>query len=304
MKILVVGHRGQVGWELMRSLAPLGIVAGCDRAEVDIAAPDQLRALLDVHAADVVVNAAAYTAVDQAETDEATAHAINATAPGIMAEHCRDRGALFVHYSTEYVFAGAGDLPHVEETATAPLNAYGRTKLAGEHAVAAAGGAHLLFRTSWVYGVRGQNFMRTILRLAREKESLRVVADQIGAPTWSRAIAETTALALARIGALPGAQWADKAAALSGTYHLTGGGETSWHGFACAIVEEALRHPDLASNMKLRPEAIEPIPTSAYPLPAQRPANSRMSNAKLARVFGLALPDWRVSLTQCLEDMH
>ena len=224
-RILLTGRNGQVGWELERTLAPLGEVLAFDRKGFDLAEPDEICHSLRELKPDIIVNAAAYTAVDRAEAESDMAMAINATAPGIMAEEARRLGALLVHYSTDYVFDGAKSAPYTEEDATGPVNTYGRSKLAGERAIWESGCRHLIFRTSWVYGTRGGNFLRTILRLAAERDELRVVDDQIGAPTWCRMIAEASSLALARPD-VP-----------VGLYHLAGSGETSWFGFARAILK-------------------------------------------------------------------
>ncbi len=277
-KLLLIGSQGQVGRELQRCLAPLGELAVRDRTTLDLSNAAALRAAIRGERPDVVVNAAAYTAVDQAEQEPALALRINGEAPAVMAEEAKKLGALLVHYSTDYVFDGAKDGPYQEDDAPNPLSVYGRTKLAGEQAIGAAGCRHLIFRTSWVYGLYGKNFLRTMQRLGREREELRVVDDQIGAPTWSRMIAETTALAL-------------RQPAADGIYHLCCAGVTSWHGFAAAILA--------AQNWSGR---LSPIPASAYPLPARRPANSRLDNGKLQRLLGLALPDWRSALGLCLAD--
>jgi len=283
-KILLTARNGQVGWELQRTLAPLGEVVALDRTALDLAAPDAIRTVIREVKPQLIVNAAAYTAVDRAETEPDLAHAVNATAPGIMAEEAKRLGAALIHYSTDYVFDGAKDGAYVEEYPTNPLNVYGKTKLAGEQAIRASGAAHLILRTSWVYGARGKNFLLTMLRLAKEREELKIVADQIGAPTWSRHIAETTAQILAqRIG-----QWPE----LDGLYHFTAGGATSWHGFASAIVE--------LSGIAPSPRLI-PIPTTEYPLPATRPKNSLLANTSLAATFGLTMPDWSLSLRLCME---
>jgi len=279
-RLLVTGRNGQVGWELARTLAPLGEVIAFDRAGLDLADPDRLRAAVRDTRPDVIVNAAAYTAVDRAETETESALAINAVAPGILAEEAKRCGALLVHYSTDYVFDGSKKLPYAEGDAPSPINAYGRSKLAGEQAIQACGCRHLILRTSWVYGLRGNNFLRTMLRLAAERNELRVVDDQCGAPTWSRMIAQATALALAR-----------QDAPESGIYHLSAAGRTSWHGFAAAILAAQGWQGQLAA-----------IPTRDYPLPAARPANSSLANDKLAAAFGLKLPDWDRSLALCLAD--
>jgi len=275
-RILITGRNGQVGWELERTLAPLGDIVALDRAGLDLADPDRLRAVVGDVRPDIVVNAAAYTAVDKAETEAALATAINGTAPGILAEECKRSGALLVHYSTDYVFDGSKDGPYTEDDPTCPINVYGASKLAGEQAIQAVAGRHLILRTSWVYGLRGHNFLRTIRRLAAERAELRIVADQIGAPTWSRLIAETTAALLAR------------PAVAEGLFHLTAGGATSWHGFAAAIVAA-----------QGAATTVTPITTADYPLPARRPANSRLDCGKL-RGLGLAVVPWQEQLRLCL----
>lgn len=295
MRILVTGVTGQVGWELARSLMPLGEVAALDRTACDLARPETLAAVVEAVAPDLIVNAAAYTAVDRAEEEEALATTINGTAVGVLAQAARRRGALFIHYSTDYVFDGQGSGPFPEDAPVRPLNAYGRSKLAGELAVRESGAEALVLRTTWVYAARGKNFLRTMLRLAAEREELRVVADQIGAPTWARNIADATAqlipLALAerREGRFS-----------SAVLNLTGGGETSWHGFAAALIGEARRlRPDLA----LKAARVLPIATADYPLPAPRPANSRLDGRALARRYGLALPPWEQAMARCLEEV-
>ena len=287
-KILLFGKIGQVGWELRRTLAPMSQLICVDYPEVDFTQPDAIRTWIRETAPDIIVNAAAYTAVDKAEAETALALKINGEAPGVMAGEAKKLGALLVHYSTDYVFDGAKTTPYVETDALNPLSAYGRTKLAGDQAIQAAGCAHLIFRLCWVYGARGNNFLLTMQRLAREREKLRVVRDQIGCPTWSRMIAETTALALRQAGT------AENARAVSGVYHLCASGQTSWHGFARAIVELMP-----AEGKKCR--EVEAIASAEYPTPTKRPAYSVMSTAKLERVFGLQPPDWHDSLRQVLE---
>jgi dTDP-4-dehydrorhamnose reductase len=282
-KILITGRDGQVGWELQRTLAPLGETIALDRYALDLGNADTIRRVLREVSPDIIVNAAAYTAVDQAESEPAQALAINGIAPGVMAEEARRSGALLVHYSTDYVFDGSGDQPFNESSQTAPLNSYGRSKLAGEQAIQAVDGRYLILRTSWVYGLRGKNFLRTMLRLASEREELRVVADQIGAPTWSRMIAEATAAALAR------------PAPVEGLYHLTSSGETSWCGFTEALLE-------LTRSQRDREPRLTGIPASEYPLPAPRPANSRLSCDCLARDAGIRLPHWQEALALCLAE--
>jgi len=283
VKILLTGKNGQVGWELARALAPLGEVIAFDRAGLDLAVPDRIVSVVRSVRPDVLINAAAYTAVDRAESEPGAAHAINAAAVAVLAEEAKRAQTLLIHYSTDYVFDGTKDTPYVEEDRPNPLNAYGRSKLAGEQAIHDIGGAHLILRTSWVYSARGKNFLLTIRRLLQEKKELRVVSDQIGAPTCARGLAEATAELLRRQGA----------AALGdarGIYHATTSGSTSWHGFAREIAR--LERPD-------SPAPIVPIASSEYPTPARRPGNSRLSSEKLVRRFGVALPRWEVCLEAC-----
>ncbi len=289
MKILLTGCAGQLGRELKRSLACLGELTACDRRGLDLADADALRTTVRATTPAVIVNAAAYTAVDQAETEAARADAINALAPGILAEEAKRLGALLIHYSSDYVFDGAKAAPYVEADPAAPLSAYGRSKLAGEQAIAAAGARHLILRTSWVYGLHGANFMKTMLRLGRRSvetgEELRVIGDQVGAPTWTRHLADATAAVLARRDGP------------EGLYHLAAGGQTSWHDYAEAIFAEA----EAAGLMDKSPQ-IRRITSADYPLPAKRPANSRLDCAKARRDFKLTLPDWRIGLADCLAD--
>lgn len=289
MNILLTGKNGQVGWELQRTLLPLGRIVAVDQQDLDLADPAAIRRMLDALRPDVIVNPAAYTAVDKAESEPGLAHAVNAEAPALLAQWAARQGALMIHYSTDYVFDGAKAAPYVETDPAGPLGVYGRTKRAGEEAVLASGADHLIFRTSWVYGARGANFLRTILRLAAEREELRIVADQIGAPTWSRLLAEATSLAVRQ--ALAERR---HGRFKSGLFHLACAGETSWHGFASAIVE---------GRQGLRVKAVTPITTADYPTPAQRPANSRLDTAAFRARFGLALPDWRDCLKLCLEEL-
>ena len=282
------GKTGQVGWELRRTLAPLGPLVSVDYPEVDLADLASVRRWIRDTAPDIIVNAAAYTAVDKAETEPALAQTINGEAPGVMAEEAKQRQALFVHYSTDYVFDGTKTTPYVEDDPPNPLGAYGRSKLAGDLAVRQVDGRHLIFRLCWVYGPRGTNFMLTMLRLAREREKLRVLRDQIGCPTSSRLIAETTALALQQV------RDPEQADRCKGVYHLCSAGQTSWHGFARAIVDAMP-----ATDRKC--QTVEAITSAEYPTAARRPAFSVMSCAKLQRVFGLALPDWRDGLRLVLE---
>lgn len=286
MKILLTGKGGQVGWELERALAPLGELIAFDRAELDLADPDELTSVLrDVKPA-IIVNAAAYTAVDRAEAEREAAFSVNARAPALIAEEARRLGALLVHYSTDYVFDGTKPVAYTEDDATCPLGVYGASKLAGEQALGASGASHWIFRTSWVYAPRGRNFMITILRLAREGKPLRVVDDQIGAPTSAAMIARATAAAIARFAArleIPA----------PGIYHLSAAGQTSWYGFARAILAEF----GLANS-------IDPIPASEYPLPANRPANSLLDNSRVAANFGIRLPDWEQGLREAAATLR
>lgn len=285
MRILLTGAAGQLGRELKRSLACLGEVIARDRQQLDLAQADALRDAVRAVAPTVIVNAAAYTAVDQAETEPTVADAINALAPAILAEEAKRLGAMLIHYSTDYVFDGRKAAPYTEDDTPAPLSAYGRSKRAGELAIAAADSRHLIFRTSWVYGLHGANFMKTMLRLGRERSELRVIGDQFGAPTWTRHLADVTALIAAR-KEVP-----------NGLYHLAAAGETSWHGYAEAIFAEAQR-----AGLIDKAPVVHRIASANYPLPAPRPANSRLDCAKFRRDFGLALPDWRAGLADCLAD--
>jgi len=289
VKILLTGKNGQLGWELARALLPLGQIAAFDHAGLDLADAAAIRRRIDAVHPDVIVNAAAYTAVDKAESEPELALAINAAAPGLLAEEAARRGALLIHYSTDYVYDGAKAAPYVEADPAHPLGVYGRSKLEGELAVEISGADHLIFRTSWVYAARGANFLRTILRLAAEREELRIVADQVGAPTWARLIAEATAHALRQA-----MQERDGGQFDSDVFHLAAAGETSWHGFASAIVD---------GREGLRVKQVTPITAAEYPLPAPRPANSRLNTDAFRARFGLALPDWRDCLSLCLEEI-
>ena len=287
-KILLLGKNGQVGWELQRTLAPLGQVWALDYPEIDFAEGAALRKLVLEHRPQIVVNACAYTAVDKAESEPERAMLINGLAPGVLAEAAKQTGALLVHYSTDYVYEGTKAAPYVESDATNPLSAYGRTKLAGDEAIQQVGCNHLIFRLCWVYGARGQNFMLTMMRLARERELLRVVADQMGSPTWSRMIAEATTLALKQTLA------SSDPAAWNGVSNLRAGGEASWHEFASRIIE-------LMPPAERKCKAVEAITTADYPTPAKRPAYSVMSCDKLRRTFGIELPHWEQSLRHALD---
>jgi dTDP-4-dehydrorhamnose reductase len=285
VKILLTGASGQVGHELRRSLAGLGDVCAPGRGELDLERPDQLRERVRTLQPQLIVNAAACTAVDRAEAEAETAWRVNAEAPGILAREAARIGAAMIHYSTDYVFDGAKQGAWREDDPPAPLNAYGRSKLAGEQAVAAAGGQHLILRTSWVYGMRGNNFLLTMLRLARERGQVRVVADQFGAPTWSRTIADTTAHVLAQAAGAGEEWWSEH----GGLYHLACQGRTSWHGFAEAIMEEA----GIACD-------VQAIATFEYPAAARRPQNSVLDCTKLMAHFG-PIPEWRDALRSCLR---
>jgi dTDP-4-dehydrorhamnose reductase len=294
VKILVTGTSGQVGHELLRTLAPLGEVVGLDRAALDLASPDAIRAAVRSVGPAVIVNPAAYTAVDKAESEPDVAMRVNGDAPGVLAEEARRLGAWLFHYSTDYVFDGSKPSPYVETDPTGPVGAYGRSKLAGERAVAAAGCRHLILRTSWVYGLTGRNFLLTMFRLAAERDELRVVADQAGAPTTAAAIAQATAELVSRVGRGSGD-------GLDGIYHMTCAGSTTWHGFAQAIVE---RLPRIAAALgqpaPQRRPVVNAIRTEDYPTPARRPANSVLDNGKLERVFGVRLPPWEAALDELL----
>ena len=294
LRILLIGSNGQVGWELARALMPLGRVLIPERSQCDLASLDKLTALVNSLQPDVIVNAAAYTAVDKAEQETNLAMTVNARAPGALAAAARRYGALLVHYSTDYVFDGKKAGAYSETDAPNPASAYGRSKLAGEEAVRDAGADHLIFRTSWVYAARGKNFLRTILRLAGEREELRIVADQFGAPTWARLIAEVTALALQQDLARR-----KQGGFESGTFNLTAAGETSWHGFAGAILTAAR-----ARGAKLMCRTVVPITTAEYPLPAARPANSRLAGGRLAERYGLAMPDWEDCVQLCVDEIY
>lgn len=297
MKILLTGRSGQVGYELERSLQGLGEIIALDRHGMDLAYPDRMREVIRAIKPALIINPAAYTAVDLAESERDLAMRINAEAPAVMAEEAGKLGAALIHYSTDYVFDGAKTGSYVEEDAPNPQNVYGRSKLAGEQAIQTSGVPYLILRTSWVYGMRGKNFLRTVQRLAQERDELRIVADQFGAPTWCRTIAEVTAHIVMKMQATmhAGARqtiadevWQDHA----GLYHLTAQGRTSWHGFTQAIVDHA--------SVAKKP-IVTPISTAQYPLPAKRPHNSMLSSAKLMAAF-CGLPDWDEALKLCLEE--
>jgi dTDP-4-dehydrorhamnose reductase len=301
LRILVTGGTGQVGGALLQTLAPLGEVVAPTRTGLDLTDPASIRALMRELQPRWVVNPAAYTAVDKAESEPALAHAINATAPAVFAEEAARIGAVLLHFSTDYVFDGTKSTPYVETDPTAPLGVYGSTKLAGEQALAASAASHLVFRTSWVYGATGRNFLLTILKLARERDRLRIVGDQHGAPTWSFDLARMTAHVIARFEALAahtGSSLAEIARPASGIYHAGGAGETTWYGFAAqAVAELQAREP--ATKLA----TVEPIPTAEYPTPARRPANSRLDCTKLAEALDWRMMDWRESLKQVFTEL-
>lgn len=294
MKLLLLGKDGQVGWELQRALAPLGELIAVGRQEADLEDLEGLRQCIEQHQPDVIINAAAYTAVDKAEAEPARAQAINAEAVGVLAEAAKRSGAWLIHYSTDYVFDGAKSGFYQVDDATHPLSVYGKTKLAGEEQIHAHNPNHLIFRTSWVYAARGGNFAKTMLRLARERDQLRVVADQVGAPTSAELIADVTALAIYRLTNH------QNPAQLSGTYHLVASGETSWHGYAQYVLQLAQAQ---GIALKVKPEEVQPIATEGYPTPAARPKNSRLDTHTLTTTFGLALPDWRYHVQRLMAEL-
>ena len=295
MKILLFGKNGQVGWELQRSLAPLGelVALGADSQELcgDFTDLEGIARTVRAVAPDVIVNAAAYTAVDKAESEPELAHTINALAPGVLAQEALRGNAWLINYSTDYVFDGSGDKPWLETDTTAPLSVYGATKLEGEQLIQQSGCQHLIFRTSWVYGARGGNFAKTMLRLAQQRDTLTVINDQYGAPTGADLLADITAHAICT---------AKTRAELSGLYHLVAGGETSWHGYASFVLNFARR---AGVTLKVSPDAIQAVPTSAFPTPAKRPLNSRMATTKLQRAFDLRLPSWQTGVTRMLTEI-
>lgn len=294
MSILLLGANGQVGWELQRALAPLGPVTAWDRQRADFNQLERLDDSIMSLRPRVIVNAAAYTAVDQAERDAAQAQRINADAVAVLAGAAQKLGAWLVHYSTDYVFDGSQEQPYAEQDIPRPLNVYGRTKHAGEQAIQTSGCRYLILRTSWVYALRGSNFIKTMLRLAAERDTLHVVADQLGAPTSAELIADTTALVLQRLRHDP-----ELATGCDGIYHLVASGHTSWHEYAQFIIRRAA---ELGLPLKLTPERILPIGSDEYPTPASRPANSRLYNQKIQKTFGLQLSEWHVHVERLLQE--
>ena len=295
MKILLLGKNGQVGWELQRSLAPLGEIIALDSDSTEFCGDftnlQRLTESVRRIAPDIIVNAAAHTAVDKAESEPDLARTINALAPTMLAMEAKRLGAWLIHYSTDYVFDGSGDKPWLETDDTGPLNVYGATKLEGEQFIRQSGCKHLIFRTSWVYASRGGNFAKTMLRLAQERDSLNIINDQIGAPTGADLLADITAHAIRTALLKP---------ELSGLYHLTAAGETSWHGYASLVVDFAQKG---GVSMWITPEDVHPVPTSAFPTPAKRPLNSRLDTTKLQNTFGLYLPHWQIGVTRMLEEV-
>lgn len=295
LKILLLGKNGQVGWELQRSLSVLGELVALDRHSPDLCGDlanlQGLAQTVQTVRPDVIVNAAAHTAVDKAESEPELARTLNALAPGVLAQEAAKLGALLVHYSTDYVFDGSGTRPWIETDTPAPLNVYGRTKLEGERLIAATCPRHLIFRTSWVYGARGSNFAKTMLRLAQERERLTVIDDQIGAPTGADLLADVTAHAIRSVLQQP---------QQAGLYHVAAGGETSWHGYAKYVLTQA-QHAQ--STIKIIATVVGPVPTSAFPTPARRPHNSRLDTAKLQAAFGLSLPPWQQGVARMLTEI-
>lgn len=291
MKILLLGKNGQVGWELQRSLVPLGEVVALGSDGADFTDLAGLTNIVRSVAPDVIVNAAAHTAVDRAESEPELARAINALAPGVLAGEARLLNAWLVHYSTDYVFDGSGEKPWLETDQTGPLSVYGESKLEGERLIASSGCKHLIFRTSWVYGARGGNFAKTMLKLAQERETLKVIDDQIGAPTGADLLADVTAHAIRSARGNP---------ELCGLYHLTASGETSWHGYARFVLDYARQS---GVELRVTSEATESVPTSAFPTAARRPHNSRLSNDKLQKTFDLHLPNWQAGVGRMLTEI-
>jgi dTDP-4-dehydrorhamnose reductase len=294
MKILLLGKNGQVGWELQRALAPLGEVVALDRRSspaADLSQPESLAALVQSVRPDVIVNAAAHTAVDKAESEPDLARAVNTTAPAVLAREAAALGAWLVHYSTDYVFDGSGTAPWTENAPVAPLSVYGHSKADGEAAIRLSGCKHLIFRTSWVYAARGGNFAKTMLRLARERDRLTVISDQFGAPTGADLLADVAAHAV---------RVARQRPEVSGTYHAVAAGETTWHGYASHVIEHARA---AGQAIQVPQGAIDPVPTSAFPTPARRPANSRLDTTRLRQTFDLTLPPWQQGVDRMLAEV-
>ena len=295
MKILLLGKSGQVGWELQRSLAPLGELIALNSSSKELCGDltnlSGIQTTIRKIAPDIIVNAAAYTAVDKAESESELAHIINAEAPGILAQEAKQLNAWLIHYSKDYVFDGNGDQPYLETDIPNPNNIYGKSKLTGENNIVAAGCSHLIFRTSWVYAAHGNNFMKTILRLAQQRDQLSIVDDQIGSPTGAELVADITAHVLRTLKYQPTA---------SGIYHLVAKGETSWYGFAKFILQQA---HNANFSLKVQSDVLSPIPSSAFPLPAKRPLNSRLNTSRLEKTFELHLPEWETSAARTLSEI-
>ena len=289
LKILITGQHGQVSRELQQRLQGLGELVVLGRDQLDLANPEQIRQQVRSHRPGLIINAAAHTAVDQAENEPDIAFAINATAPGVLAEEAKALGIPLIHYSTDYVFDGSKPAPYTEDDVPNPLGVYGASKLAGEQAIAAVGGQYLILRTSWVYSSHGKNFLLTMQRLLQEKPHMRIVADQIGAPTWAGTIADSTRALIERWQAGQAGEW--------GVYHLTAQGETSWFGFSQAIGEQLLAEGKACA-------ALEGIPASEYPTPAKRPLNSRLDCSRLQQQWQVSQPQWREALRECLAQQH
>ena len=307
LKILLTGKNGQIGYELSHLLPALGSVAALGRQQLDLTKPEEIRRIIREARPQIIVNAAAYTAVDQAEKEESLARTINADAPGLMADEAKKIGAVLVHYSTDYVFDGTKTSPYLEDDPPNPINAYGRTKLAGEQAIVAVGGARLIFRTAWVYSTQGKNFLLTTLRLATQREDLKIVSDQMGTPTWSREIAAATTKILRQMS--KGESPIASLSRLGGIYHLTAAGATNWCEFAQAILDRAGKVPASASwfnaataGRPLIARRIISITTAEYPTAARRPAYSVLSNSRCMHTFGLALPDWKAQLHSVMAE--
>lgn len=301
MKILVTGGNGQVGFELQRQLCLLGRVLAPTRQELDLADAVAVEKWLEAHQPELIVNAAAYTAVDKAEEEPALARRLNADLPAQLAAYSAAREQWLVHYSSDYVYPGSGETPWQEQDATGPLSVYGQTKLEGDESIQQSGCQHLIFRTSWVYSARGHNFMKTMLRLGRERDALKVVSDQIGAPTPARLIAQVTALALHQLPhTIHHSPLTTHPTAPAGIYHLAPSGETSWHGFACEIFRQAAA---MGEALAITPEGVAAIPTAEYPTPATRPLNSRLCCQELERALGITLPSWQEQLALTLAEL-
>lgn len=295
MKILLFGKNGQVGWELQRSLAPLGELIALDKDNTELCGDltnlNGIAKTVRTVAPDAIVNAAAYTAVDKAESETELAYLINALAPDVLAKEAKRNNAWLIHYTTDYVFDGSGNRPRVETDSPAPLNVYGKSKLEGEQLINASNCLHLIFRTSWVYAAYGNNFIKTMLRLAQERDRLTIIDDQIGAPTGADLLADITAHIIRTALHQP---------VLSGSYHLVASGETSWHGYATWIFDFAKRNK---IPLKIQPENILPVPSNTFPTLAKRPLNSRLNTCKLQNTFGLNLPPWQTGVTRMLEEI-